>query len=351
MGLGTSQARLLTLTSRLSNLELQAQVLSQQKMSLSTSSTQASEDYNNALNKQKVTVYNGQTSSTGAIYSNATANNMTNYTSGSAQSRLLKDSYGRVIVSQSSAEALQTASAVISEISKLGSNPTESGVNAVLAEFTGKGSLATSNYSNLSINDMSDIQSNAAAGATSGGSVDMQKYIADVENYILTYGMANGGVIDNSAKTDSNCVTYYSNYYNEVTQSGYNVQSNENMTNSDWLYSQLQNGNVYLYDWEANAQTDTNGDGKIDSSDNKGAYENVDWRAGDTTVQVTEDDSALAKAQAAYEMTQNEIQQKDNVIDRKLELIDTEHSAIQTELDSLKQVIGKNIERTFKLFS
>lgn len=345
MGLGTSQARLLTLTSRLSNLELQAQVLSQQKMSLASSSNQASEDYNDALSKQKITIYNGQVSSNGKIYTKATANNMTSYASGSAQSRLLKDSYGRVMVSQSSAEALQTASAVITEINKLGSNPTVAQINAVLLDFTGKGSLATSNYSNLSVNDMSDIQTNASSATTT------KDYIAAVENYILTYGMANGGVIDDSEKTESDCVTYYSNYYNEVTQSGYNVQSNENMTNSDWLYSQLQNGNVYLYDWEANAQKDTNGDGKIDSSDNKGAYENVDWRSGDPSVQVTDDDTALAKAQAAYEMTQNEIEQKDNIIDRKLELIDTEHSAIQTELDSLKQVIGKNIERTFKLFS
>ena len=146
---------------------------------------------------------------------------------------------------------------------------------------------------------MSDIQKNASS-ATS-----INDYIAAVENYVLTYGMANGGVIDDSAKTASDCVTYYSNYYNEVSQSGYNAQPNENMTNSDWIYSQLQNGNVYLSDWNANAQVDSNHDGVINNEDTKGAFETVDWRSGDTTVQVTDDDSALAKAQAAYDMTQN----------------------------------------------
>ena len=50
MGLAASQARLLTLTARLADNELRSQTINNAKMRLSTESSQASENYINALN-------------------------------------------------------------------------------------------------------------------------------------------------------------------------------------------------------------------------------------------------------------------------------------------------------------
>lgn len=53
MGLAASQARLLSITQRLSDNELRAQLINNQKMRLSAESSQVSENYINALNKTK----------------------------------------------------------------------------------------------------------------------------------------------------------------------------------------------------------------------------------------------------------------------------------------------------------
>ena len=44
------------------------------------------------------------------------------------------------------------------------------------------------------------------------------------------------------------------------------------------------------------------------------------------------------------------IQQQDKMLELKLRQLDTEQKALQTEMDSVKKVIEKNIESTFKTF-
>ena len=51
MGMSASQARLLTLTSRMSDLELQAQQIGNAKIRLSQKTAEAAADYNGALTK------------------------------------------------------------------------------------------------------------------------------------------------------------------------------------------------------------------------------------------------------------------------------------------------------------
>lgn len=105
MGLGASQARLLTITSRISDLELQANVFSDNKMRLSSSSAQASRNYTDALAKQKLTIYNANTDT----YVDANANRLTKY-NGDDTNRFLKNSYGSVIVSKETVEKFKKSS-------------------------------------------------------------------------------------------------------------------------------------------------------------------------------------------------------------------------------------------------
>ena len=58
MGLAASQARLLSITSRISDNELRAQLINNQKMRLATESSQVSENYISALNKSKLVFAN-----------------------------------------------------------------------------------------------------------------------------------------------------------------------------------------------------------------------------------------------------------------------------------------------------
>jgi len=64
-----------------------------------------------------------------------------------------------------------------------------------------------------------------------------------------------------------------------------------------------------------------------------------------------DNEKAIAIAEAKYKKTMREIENKDNKYDQDLKKLDTEHTALQTEYDSIKEVISKNVDRSFKAFS
>ncbi len=98
-GLAASQARLLFLTSRLSDLELRAQTISNSKIRLADESKTASDEYCRALDKKKFHVATGADKN-GPKYDDATVNNLTGYNEGVGHQRLIKDGSGRLIVSE-----------------------------------------------------------------------------------------------------------------------------------------------------------------------------------------------------------------------------------------------------------
>ena len=69
------------------------------------------------------------------------------------------------------------------------------------------------------------------------------------------------------------------------------------------------------------------------------------------TQETTIDKTALAKAEAEYEHSLKEIDQKDKKFDLSLSKLETERTALTTEYESVKKVIQDNIERTFGIFS
>ena len=65
----------------------------------------------------------------------------------------------------------------------------------------------------------------------------------------------------------------------------------------------------------------------------------------------TEDEVKIAIAEVKYKNAIREIENKDKKFDQDLKKLDTEHTALQTEYDSIKEVISKNVDRSFKAFS
>ena len=70
-------------------------------------------------------------------------------------------------------------------------------------------------------------------------------------------------------------------------------------------------------------------------------------------IDITEEQNevAITKAEIEYKQALNDIEAKDKQYDNQLKRLDTEHSALQTEYDSIKELIGKNVERTLKMYS
>lgn len=109
MGLSASQARLLFLTGRLSDLELRAQKVSNAKIRLAQESEQASEDYAKALDKK---IFKVQRGSDGA-FEVANLNNLTDYNtkldfnSTHGKYRLITDGSGKIVMSRSDYDKLK----------------------------------------------------------------------------------------------------------------------------------------------------------------------------------------------------------------------------------------------------
>ncbi len=149
-----------------------------------------------------------------------------------------------------------------------------------------------------------------------------------------TYFESLGGPI----KSKSENTDYYTNLYNKMLE-GYFTTDNEDATinKSEWVQDQLQNYNLIL-----NKFSDEDKDGTSEWASNSWST-NLD-------IVTKSDDSKIAKAEAQYESELASIQSKDKRFDLELANIDTEHTSIQTEIDTVKKVINKNVDRSFKIF-
>ncbi len=78
-------------------------------------------------------------------------------------------------------------------------------------------------------------------------------------------------------------------------------------------------------------------------------YELVSWQTC-TDIVDKQDEAKLALAEAEYEKGMAEIQAKDKQYEIDQKKIDTEYKALQAEEESIKTILSKNVERSFKTF-
>ena len=107
MGMAAGQARLLSITSRMSDNELRAQIINNNKLRLATESSQVSEAYVNALNNAQL-MFTNYDSNNNASYQQLTFNSMTNYNPYNNQYGLSNAS-GQILVSEQDAKNYQNA--------------------------------------------------------------------------------------------------------------------------------------------------------------------------------------------------------------------------------------------------
>lgn len=120
---------------------------------------------------------------------------------------------------------------------------------------------------------------------------------------------------------------------NDKTGSFKEVANNNNMSDPKWLLEQLQSASLFIQKYD---------------SDSKywGEYSYIS-----SSLFTTEDnDAMLAQAEAKYEAETAEIQHKDKSLDLELDNIETEHTAVDTQIEQVKNVVEKSIDKTFKLF-
>lgn len=123
---------------------------------------------------------------------------------------------------------------------------------------------------------------------------------------------------------------WYTNMFNRM-KSGYKTIENGLASSSEWLQFALESGLVTM-----------------EQVDKSYSWKSIDYKTCSNITEQTDNSEAVSKAEAEYNRAMKDIDAKDSMYDIQLKNIDTEHTALQTEYDSVKSVISKNIDRTFK---
>ena len=170
--------------------------------------------------------------------------------------------------------------------------------------------------------------------------------------YVNLWYMMNGSDTANIVKEDTSTDLdgiFIVESAEKSSKGNYKVLEDNLMTSPEWIEFALEHGIVTLVKAEYTNPSEDSGKAPELTSDA------ITWSA--TTVgscidiSSTEDEVAVAKAEAEYNQKLREIESKDKKYDNDLKKLDTEHNALQTEYESVKSVIEKNTERSFKAFS
>mgnify|MGYP006916032119 CR=1 FL=1 len=130
--------------------------------------------------------------------------------------------------------------------------------------------------------------------------------------------------------TDNLVSGFYDALFNMISTSGWT--ENDNITDAEYMQELLKNGSVY-----------------ISSMGNDGSYYQSSYST-DTYISEVSDTEGIARAEAKYNAAKAKIENKENTIDVKMKSLDTEISSLTTEYDTMKGVISKTIEKSFKRY-
>ena len=112
-------------------------------------------------------------------------------------------------------------------------------------------------------------------------------------------------------------------------------------------YTHKQNA-IISNDYNGPELLEAYNNGSIIIVDRNGQEVDLNSNVGFVTTYYTDDDK---QAEAEYNTKTASIQVKEKRLQNDLNQIETQQSACDTEIDSVKKILDKNIERTFKVFS
>ena len=135
----------------------------------------------------------------------------------------------------------------------------------------------------------------------------------------------------------------------EKTAKNYVILDDKLYNSAEWLEFALKEGLVTMKQAQFTSPADNSL--KVQTLSGTGITWNSIVYTNATDMVYVDDEKAIAKAEVEYTKTVKEIEAKDKKYDSDLQKLDTEHNALQTEYESIKDVIGKNVDRSFKAFS
>lgn len=160
--------------------------------------------------------------------------------------------------------------------------------------------------------------------------VSGSSYVTDDVNYYFVIKNDNA-----MSEQDALNADFYNMLYNQLCTNGASTDATkqQQVTDSDYLNHALKNGQLF-----------------ISSLNNDGYFYQGHYTLNGHVAEVTDED-AIAQAEAEYNVKKSQLSYKEESLDLELKNIDTELSALTTEYDTVKNLISKNVEKVFTLFS
>ena len=375
MGMAAGQARLLSITARLSDNEHNGQALSYSKQRLADETEQVNNDYLAALSATKLTVLTGFNGSV-ANYSDISYRLMTGFeTVARGRQYVITNAKGEILVTKDQANAFEAGNGDLNIfLAELGytqadiDNCTDDEAKVKIHEawdkyFTSIGKTFDDveheegnpaieyGYTSFGNNTLySGYATYTYNGKTQAinyeGSTKEQRELYDYAVAITTQFYCNGNynpagstaniALQTANDVESGYIDYLKNIFNKMSSCGYYTEENENDTIKDdqWFEQQLKEGKLFLQYYSATEKDFVS----TTISD-------------DDSIQEVEDEREIALVESQYNQQLAALEKKDQQIDLELKKLDTEHNALQTEYESVKSVVDKNVEKSFSMFS
>lgn len=387
MGMAASQARLLSLTARLHDVELQAQSIMSQKIALSTQKDALYQEYCDALDATSIQVAFWQDAKT--CYQTANYNSVCTYQKDRVKQYALRDNQsGLLIVTEDVKSAYNGygndkyafAYAMLGFDASFGWNDKEEGMHVgygicqadsgdeaaivqYIEESDGSISLYMTECEQLVYNEKSKIDVDlkdkydaifeAETPAEKKDTLEKfrdflyKKYSSEIfeqmnmdkqesREYSMPYD-------DRTWADISPEFNYYLNLWSAINEAGgcqiIDPVYESGEEGNDWFNNMVEAGLVSILVWDDTGNANEWSETSVATSTNNNYLQEV------------QDDRDLKKAEAKYEHELGIINDKDTKFDNDLNKLETERSSITTEMESIEKVRDDNIDRTFGIFS
>ena len=289
MGLAASQGRYLCLTARNSDLVYEGQQISQQ----------VADKYNEAMNNKIM-----QANTADGVTQQLTYDILTSQNPYSGLGMRLVDVNGNVVIP---GEYIEVSSKEQQEATD-GEESLSENYNSP-KKYTSKDDFIQKYFSDVTEDDLTELRSMS---------------LNDLCNYY------------NEQNPDSEWnVVYKDKTSSELVGEGEHVVKDANCMDPLYLQEMLTTGQWLLQQANPNEES---------------GWDNMTWQGSSLISEVyyTVDDAA---AEAEYEAAMTKIQKQDKLLELRLEQVQTQQSSVEKEMESVKQIIDKNIEDSFKTFA
>lgn len=398
MGMSASQANLLTLTSRLHDIEYKAQNIESQKIALATQKDELYQTYCDALDKTKIQVAFRNSNGTSS-YVDATFSSVCTYNENRQKQYAIRDSQtGKVIVDSEVYNAYTEG--CFSDKYSFAWAMMGMGLSYSYSDVNMNGAYGQGNQVGIGTNSEGNFGSETTEGSENLFMTDAERYAFDkyktenpsgkvVTAYNNLLETSNNSEATTSEKRealnsfrselysnseirnntyeymrrdktapqdpveynedlpqdmDTQKFNYYVNLFEEIQANGGCQEIDAQYTSGDdgaeWFNNAVSSGQVLI-------------DYLDDSNSSKKEWKETSVATSTNQNYLTKvsDEKDLKKAEATYEYELDKINKKDTKYDQDLSKLETERTSITTEMDAIKTVRNDNIERTFGIFS